>query len=324
MKSKALVLFSGGLDSILAVKLLQKQEIEVEGINFVTPFSSSETPERIAKMLRLKLHKVRVGKGYFNIIKKPKYGYGANVNPCIDCKIYMLKKAKAFAKKINADFIATGEVLGERPFSQKRSLMKIIEKESGLKDKIVRPLSAKLMPATEAEKNGLVDRKKLLSIQGRSRKPQMKLAKEFGIKKYPTPGGGCLLTDPGFSKKLIDFLANEKTLTWKDVELLKSGRHFRLGKEKIIVGRNEQENKKLFDLAEKHRLSWMEVKYYMGPLTVLQGKSNTLIKKAAEITVRYSDAPKKEVELSYTKGRNKKIVRAKPINKRELEKLRII
>jgi tRNA-specific 2-thiouridylase len=324
MKAKVLVLFSGGMDSILAVKLLQKQGLRIEGINFVTPFSDLEVPEKVAKKLRLKLHRISVAREYFNIIKKPKHGYGANMNPCIDCKIYMLKRAKALAKKMNADFIATGEVLGERPFSQRRHMMKIIEKESGLKNKIVRPLSGRLMPVTQAEKRGLVDREKLLAIRGRSRKPQMRLAKQFGVKYYPTPGSGCLLTDPGFSKKLRDFLANEKTLTWKDVELLKLGRHFRLGKKKIIVGRNEQDNKKLLDLVKKQKLPWMEVKDYMGPVTVLQGKASDLVKKAAEITVRYSDAPNKEVEVSYIRSKKKKTIRSRPIKKKELEKLRII
>lgn len=309
---------------MLAVKLLQKQGLRIEGINFVTPFSDPEVPEKVAKKLRLKLHKVKISRGYFDIIKKPKHGYGANMNPCIDCKIYMLKRAKAFAKKMNVDFIATGEVLGERPFSQRRPLMKIIEKESGLKDKIVRPLSGRLMPVTQAEKRGLVDRKKLLAIQGRSRKPQMRLAKEFGIKEYPTPGGGCLLTDPGFSRKLRDFLANEKTITCKDVELLKPGRQFRLGKGKIIVGRDEKENEKLITLARKNRLPWMEVKDYMGPVTVLQGRTGGMIKKAAEITVRYSDAPRKEVEIELHEGKIKKIIKARPMSKKELEKLRII
>jgi len=324
MKSKALVLFSGGTDSMLAVKLLQKQGIKVEGINFVTPFSDPEIPKKVAKKLRLKLHRISVARGYFDMIKKPKHGYGANMNPCIDCKIYMLKRAKAFAKKMNADFIATGEVLGERPFSQRRSLMKIIERKSGLKDKIVRPLSGRLMSVTWAEKKGLVDRKKLLAIQGRSRKPQMRLAKEFGIKNYPTPGGGCLLTDPGFSKKLRDFLANEKNLAWRDVEMLKPGRHFRLGKGKIIVGRNEKENEKLITLAKKQKLPWMEVKDHMGPVTVLQGRTKGMIKKAAEITVRYSDAPRKEVEIELHEGKIKKIIKARPMSKKKLEKLRII
>jgi tRNA-specific 2-thiouridylase len=321
-KPRALVLFSGGMDSMLAVKLLQKQGLEVEGVNFVTPFSSPETAEKSAGRLGLKLHVIRVSRGYFGIIRRPVHGYGANMNPCIDCKIYMLRKAKAFARKAKADLIATGEVLGERPFSQGKGQMKTIEEGAGLKNRIVRPLSGKLLPPTLAEKKGLVDREGLMAIKGRSRKPQMRLAREFGIREYPTPGGGCLLTDPGFSKKLRDFLENEKTLAWQDVELLRLGRHFRPGKGKIIVGRNEQENGNLLALAKMQKLAWMEAKGFKGPVTVLQGREKGLAGKAAGLTVRYSDAPKEsEVEL-HRRGR-KRTLRAKPISRRELERMRI-
>ena len=177
------------------------------------------------------------------MLRNPKYGYGKNMNPCIDCKIFMIKKAKKYAKEIGADFIFTGEVLGERPKSQHYPALRIIEEESGLKGKLLRPLSAKLLPETEAEKKGLVNRAKLLSIQGRSRKPQFQLAKEYGITCYPSPAGGCLLTCEEYSKKLRDLLAHKKRVSMADVALLRVGRHFRLGKNKIIVGRNEAENK---------------------------------------------------------------------------------
>ena len=322
-KARALVMFSGGLDSILAVKLLQKQGIRIVGINFVTPFSNPEIPSRIAKGIGIKLRTLRVSRGYFDMLRNPRHGYGANMNPCLDCKVYMLKRAKFFAKKIKADFIATGEVVGERPFSQSKSQLLLIEREAGLKDRIVRPLSARLLPPTEAETMGLVERKRMMAIQGRPRKLQMKLAKRFGIRDYPTPGGGCLLTDKAFSRKLRDFIAHNKTLGWRDVELLKPGRHFRLGRSKIIVGRNEQENMVLHSIAKKQRLPWMEVNDYNSPVTVLQGSTRNLIRKAAGLTVRYSDAPKKEVKVRHVDGREEKTIRSKPMRKKELEKLRI-
>lgn len=322
-KAKVLVLFSGGLDSILAVKILEKQGISVEGINFVTPFSNPEIPGRVAKGIGLRLHTVRVSNGYFGMLMRPRHGYGANMNPCLDCKAYMLRRAKSFAKRIRADFIATGEVVGERPFSQSKNQLLLIEKESGLKGRIVRPLSARLLPPTFAEETGLVRRERMMAIQGRQRKPQMRLAKRFGIRDYPTPGGGCLLTDKAFSRKLRDFIAHNKALGWRDVELLKQGRHFRLGRGKIIVGRNEQENRTLLSLARKHKLPWMEVRDYNSPVTVLQGKSRTLAKKAAALTVRYSDAPKGEVEVRYVDGGREKIMLAKPMKRDEVEKMRV-
>jgi len=325
MKAKALVLFSGGLDSILTIKLLQKQGISVQAINFVTPFSAGQSyADRIAKKFRIKLHKVKVDRGYFSLIRKPKHGYGANMNPCLDCKIYMFRRAAAFAKRHGFDFLATGEVLGERPFSQIKPLMFLIEKEAGLDGKIVRPLSGKLLPETEAEKKGLIKRENLLAISGRNRTPQLSLAKKFKIKEFPTPGGGCLLTDPGFSHKLRDFLKHSKTLSWDDVSLLRVGRHFRIGREKIIVGRRHEENLALKKLAQKQKLPWMEVQGFMGPVTVVQGKSKPLIEKAAGLTVRYSDAPKNPaVKVEVHKGKKKASLQAKAAPEEEIERIRV-
>ena len=204
------------------------------------------------------------------MLRKPKHGYGRNLNPCVDCKIFILKKAKKYAKEIGADFIFTGEVLGERPMSQHGPALKIIAEESGLKGKLLRPLSAKLLPETVAEKKGLVDRNKLLSIQGRSRKPQFELAKEYGITAFPSPAGGCLLTCEEYSKKLRDLFENKKRISMADVALLRVGRHFRLGKNKIIVGRNEAENK--FLTANKIQSDfYFELADIVGPTTLLQG-----------------------------------------------------
>jgi len=325
MKAKALVLFSGGLDSILTVRLLQKQGIEVEAINFSTPFSAGQSyVDKIARKFRVKVHKVKVDAAYFSMIGKPKHGYGANMNPCLDCKIYMFRRAAAFAKKRKFDFIATGEVLGERPFSQIRPLMFLIEKEAGLDGKIVRPLSGKLLPETEAERKGLIKREDMLAISGRNRNPQLSLAKRFGIKEFPSPGGGCLLTDPAFASKLRDFLEYSSTLSWDDVSLLRLGRHFRLGKEKVIVGRRHEENLSLKKLAQKRKLPWMEVQGFMGPVTVLQGKSKQLIEKAASLTSRYSDAPKDApAKVALHTGKSKTLIEAGLISEQETEKLRV-
>ncbi|MDH5788417.1 MAG: hypothetical protein OEZ40_09030, partial [Candidatus Bathyarchaeota archaeon] len=243
---KALGLLSGGLDSTLAVKLILDQSIEVETINFVTPFCLCKkggcgAPE-VAKKFNVPLKIMSTGNDYLKIVRTPKHGYGRNMNPCIDCRIFMLKKAKKHAKEVNASFIFTGEVIGERPMSQHRKALKLIEKEAGLEGKILRPLSARLLPETEAEKKGWVNRETFMDIRGRSRKKQIALARKFAVADYPCPAGGCLLTYKEFADKLRDLFEYKKRISLKDVQLLKSGRHFRYGKNKIVVGRNESEN----------------------------------------------------------------------------------
>jgi tRNA U34 2-thiouridine synthase MnmA/TrmU len=322
---KALALFSGGLDSILTIKLLQKQGISVQAINFVTPFSAGQSyVDKTCKKLGVKVHKIKVDRDYFSMIRRPKHGYGANMNPCLDCKIYMFRRASLFAKNHNFDFIATGEVLGERPFSQIKPLMFLIEKEAGLAGKVVRPLSGKLLPSTQAEKKHLISRDGMLAISGRNRKPQLALAKKFGIKEFPSPGGGCLLTDPAFANKLRDFLKHSKSLSWNDIILLRVGRHFRIGKDKIIVGRRHEENLALKKIAQKQKLPWMEVQGFMGPVTVVQGKSKSLIEKAAGLTVRYSDTPKNSaVKVVLQKGKKKTSLEAKATPEEEIERIRV-
>jgi len=212
---KALALLSGGLDSTLAVKIIQDQGIEVIALNFTSPFCLCGGKQgcasiSMAKQLGIKLKIINKGKEYLKIIKNPKYGYGKNMNPCIDCRIFILKKAKQYAKKIDAKFIFTGEVLGQRPKSQHMKALRIIDKETGLKNKILRPLSAKLLPETEAEKKGWVNRDELLAISGRSRKEQISLAKKFNMDFFCS-GGGCLLTYKEFSSKLRDLFEHKKT-----------------------------------------------------------------------------------------------------------------
>lgn len=249
---KALVLYSGGLDSKLVVQILQEQGFEIEALNFKLPFGCSfcENSEN-TKLTIFDVNKEPLLSEYLNILKNPKFGTGAGINPCKDCKIFMFKKAKEYADKNNIKVIATGEVVGQRPMSQIPSAIKIIDKELGFE--ILRPLSAKLLPETNVEKIGLVDRKKLLKISGRGRKEQMKLAKEFKIE-YPTPGGGCLLCEKSPAKRLKRLL-EENLINEKTLPLTKIGRHFFINGTWFIVGRNERESKIISDLAIKNKTS---------------------------------------------------------------------
>jgi tRNA U34 2-thiouridine synthase MnmA/TrmU len=328
IRIKAVSLLSGGLDSILATELIRNQGIEVVAFNVKTPFSipkkdGSSEAAQAAHKLKVPLKVVVVEKDYLKMLRKPKHGYGRNMNPCIDCKIFMIKKAKKYAKEIGAEFLFTGEVLGERPKSQHYRALRIIEEETGLKGRLLRPLSAKLLPETVAEKRCLVDRNKLLSIQGRSRKPQFKIAKDFGIKSYPSPAGGCLLTCEEYSKKLRDLFDHNKRISVADVALLSIGRHFRLGKNKIIVGRNETENKQL--ISKKRPADYcFELPDIVGPITILQGaKSKSAIETAAKLTAYYSDATVDKVKVSYGKEMLNKFINISVPSKIDVEKLRV-
>ncbi|MEM3783990.1 MAG: hypothetical protein QXY88_03035 [Candidatus Bathyarchaeia archaeon] len=326
-KVKALALLSGGLDSTLAVKLILDQGIEVEAINFVTPFCLCKKggcgASEVAKKFGIPLKIVSLGDEYLRVIRKPKYGYGRNMNPCIDCRIFMLKEAKKYAREIGASFIFTGEVLDERPMSQHLKALKIIEEEAGLEGKILRPLSAKLLPKTQAEKKGLVDRNKLLDIRGKSRKRQIALAKEFGITDYPCPAGGCLLTYKEFAAKLRDLFKHKKLISLMDVQLLKVGRHFRFGKNKIIVGRNKEENEKLLRLKAQSDY-FFEAQGCGSPITLLQGpKIKQAIEKAAQLTAYYSDQKTGKVRVKYGREKLEKSVFVERPSIEEVEQLRI-
>jgi len=310
---KALSMFSGGLDSLLATKLILDQGIEVEALHFVSVFNVHEKGKgdvvaEAAKDLGVPLTVINVGNDYLKVIRNPNYGYGKNMNPCVDCRIFLLKKAKKYAKEVCASFIFTGEVLDERPMSQHYKAMKLVEEESGLKGWLLRPLSAKLLPETVIEKKGLVDREKLLAIRGRSRKPQLRLAKEYGLKHYMTPAGGCLLTCKEFGDRLRDLFQHKKRVSTADAALLKVGRHFRLGVNKIIVGRNEAENKVLAETKAAGDY-WFEVSDVVGPVTILQGaKTKKAIETAAALTAFYSDAKTDRVAVGYGKDKLDKSV----------------
>jgi tRNA-specific 2-thiouridylase len=324
---KALSLLSGGLDSILATQLILNQGIDVEAVNFMTPFCLCRKGEcgatGTAKRLGVPLKVVSVGNEYLRMVRKPKHGYGRNMNPCIDCRIFMVKKAKKYAKEVGAAFIFTGEVLDERPMSQHLKAMKIIEEESGLKGRLLRPLSAKLLPETVIEKKGLVNREKLLDIRGQSRKPQIKLAQKFSISDYPCPAGGCLLTYKEFANKLRDLFRHRRRCSMADVALLKVGRHFRCGENKILVGRNETENKILTAKKVPHDY-YFEVPDVGSPVTVLQGmKNKKAIEVAAALTAFYSDAKSARVAVNFGReSMNRSLIVSVP-SRAEVESLRI-
>ncbi|MGQ9624770.1 MAG: hypothetical protein ACUVT9_05305 [Candidatus Bathycorpusculaceae bacterium] len=326
-KVKALALLSGGLDSTLAVKLILDQGIDVEAVNFVTPFCLCKKggcgASEVAKKFNIPLRIISVGEDYLKVLRNPKYGYGKNMNPCIDCRIFMLKKAKKYAQEIGASFIFTGEVLDERPMSQHMKALSIIEEEAGLRGKVLRPLSAKLLPKTEAEKIGLVNREKLLDIRGRSRKRQIELAKQFEITDYPCPAGGCLLTYREFANKLRDLFNHKKKVSRKDVQLVKSGRHFRLGKNKIIIGRNEAENKVLLQMKAAGDY-YFEAQGCGSPITLLQGpKTRGAIEKAAELTAFYSDQKTGEVLVKFGRESLDNSIKVLVPSREDVEKLKI-
>ncbi|MDI6786224.1 MAG: tRNA 4-thiouridine(8) synthase ThiI [bacterium] len=326
MNRKAVALISGGLDSILAVKTILSHGIEIIGINFISPFFNKDMAVKVSEQLGIALEVFDITLDLLEVVKSPKYGYGKNMNPCIDCHALMIKKAGEFMENIGASFIITGEVLGQRPKSQSKDTLYIVEKESGFKGKIIRPLSQKLLLETLPEKEGLIDRDKMFSFSGRSRKPQMELAKELGIKSYPTPAGGCKLTEPSFSNRLKELLFKELDFSITDIELLRIGRHFRLDNGvKVIVGRNKDENEKLLKLKEKGYI-FLEVKDYKSPITIIKGTNKEAIKIAAAITARYSDAKNEDkITVSYWKDNLllKKSIITKPLSIEKIEKLRV-
>lgn len=303
---KAVALLSGGLDSNLAVRMMQEQGVEVEAIAVKTPFCDFDCGKgcghrvkEVAVDLGIKLKTVYFGEEYLKMLKDPKYGYGSGMNPCIDCRGMMYNAAKEHMEKIGADFIITGEVLGQRPMSQNGNALKIIENETQTNGKIVRPLSFRHLPLTDAEVQGLVKREKLGDIKGRSRRGQLQLAKKYDIADPPNAAGGCLLTDPAFSKRVRDLYDHSKDTPpdMNDVELLKIGRHFRLSDNtKLIVGRNKMENEILESLKLEDDII-IEVSNHVGPTCLLRTKkqSQKEIEIAASTALRYSDSPKDEL-----------------------------
>jgi len=327
---KAIALLSGGLDSTLAARVVMEQGVELEALNLMTVFCTCThrgatclASQKAVETLGLPLKVLNVSEEYLCVVKGPKHGYGRNMNPCIDCRIFMLKKAKARMEESGAAFIVTGEVLGQRPMSQRKDAMRLIEKEAGVEGFVLRPLSAKVLPATVPEKEGWVDREKLLEVQGRTRKPQMALAEHYGIHDYPCPAGGCLLTDPGFAKRMKDLMTHDSNFSLNDVHLLKMGRHFRFSPEvKLVVGRQEEENQKIETFAQGGDIL-LKVSGFPGPLSLLRGKLDGRdLERAAAITAYYSKAKDlRNVEVIYKgpdEGPGQSLL-APPILREEIE-----
>jgi tRNA-uridine 2-sulfurtransferase len=268
---RAIVLFSGGLDSILSTKILEEQGIDMTALTFVSYFFDAEQAKKSAQENDIKLVIRDIFIPHLAVVRNPLFGRGAGMNPCLDCHLLMLKEAKKLACETKFDFMATGEVLGQRPMSQNLRALELIEKKAGLAGKILRPLSAKIMPETEVEKSGLVARDRLFGISGRSRKAQMKLAKKYGIDNFPSPAGGCILTDKEFSKKLNELLDKVKRPKKSDIELLRLGRHFWIGRTRIVIGRNHEENLQLKKLAEKGD-TLIEPRDIPGPTAFVRGR----------------------------------------------------
>jgi tRNA-specific 2-thiouridylase len=288
---KALLIFSGGLDSMLAGQVIRTQGIDVVGLFFETPFFSSAKAKESAASIDLSLKIIDLTASHLQIVRKPKYGYGGNMNPCIDCHSLMLRRAGELLEKEEASFIISGEVLGQRPMSQNLRALSTVAKASGFNGLILRPLSAKHLPLTIPEQMGWVKREELLDFSGRSRKPQMGLAKKLNIQGYPSPAGGCLLTDPIFSRRLRDLLKSGTECEVREIELLKLGRHFRLSpRAKLVVGRNKEENETILSLSREAGLI-LRVESIPGPTALLCGElTQDSMNLALSITASYSDA----------------------------------
>ena len=307
-KGRAFSLLSGGLDSLLATRLIMEQGIEVIGLHFMTPFfgyqkkgQEERYQERWKRLYGIQARIIDVSDEYFRVLRHPRYGYGKNFNPCIDCKIFFLSRAKAMMEEEKVDFLVTGEVLGQRPMSQRRDTMRIVERDSGTDGFLLRPLCALLLKPTRPEVAGVVEREKLLAMSGRSRKPQMELAERMGIRHYPSPAGGCLLTDPELANRIRKLFSRSSTVTVNETLLLQVGRHFQLTEDQhLVVGRREEENEKLTDLSQEGDIL-IKLQGIPGPLGLLRGPGEEEgLRLAASIVARYSKAKEQDrVEMMY-------------------------
>jgi len=324
-KIRAFGLVSGGLDSILALLVLQEQGIKVTGLAFETPFFSADRAQKAMAEISAPLRVMDITDDHLAMLKEPRYGYGRNMNPCIDCHALMLKQAGIIMEEEGYDFLFTGEVLGQRPMSQTGSSLRLVSKLSGYDGYVLRPLSARLLPATIPEEEGKVDRERLLDIQGRNRKRQMAMAEKYMISSYSTPAGGCLLTDPGFSERLRDLFDAPRWWEVRDIELLKVGRHLRLSPDvKIVVGRNKRENEIIRELARPEDVL-VNIKNIPGPLVLVPGGGDhESLKMASLVCASYSDAPVEEdVEVSLMTEERTSIIVTRSMERERLKSLMI-
>jgi tRNA-specific 2-thiouridylase len=321
---RAVGLISGGLDSALAAKVIKLQSIDVIGVSFVTPFVHPRV-EKLAQNIGIEIKVIDISSEYLNLVKNPRFGFGSNLNPCIDCHILMLKRARDFMLKHKANFIITGDVLGQRTMSQNKPALRKIEKESGLEGFILRPLSAQLLSLTIPEQRGWVQRSQLFSFSGRSRKPQLELARQLGLQGFNQPAGGCLLTDPGFSRRLRDLLTYQREFNLGDIELLKLGRHFRVSDQaKLVLGRNQAENQHLIGFLRQGDFL-MEPIDIPGPTALLRAGaiSQALLELSAGILVRYCDQNDNQVDISVKNGKVNQIISCSVMEHKKVEALRV-
>jgi tRNA-uridine 2-sulfurtransferase len=330
-KGKGIVLFSGGLDSLLAARLLMDQDLDLIGFYGALPFVAPDAepsdlkPVRLASQIDLTMRVHRCGKEYIDILRNPSHGYGKHMNPCIDCHIYFINKAAELMRELKADFVATGEVVGQRPMSQMRHTMNHIEKETGLKGRLLRPLSAQLLKPTIPEEEGIVNRDLLLGINGRSRKEQFELARKYDIREYESPSGGCLFTDRFIAKRVQDLFVHEGDIASIDLYLLTIGRHYRINDSaKIIVSRKERENNEL----EKYRSTsdYFIIPEFKGPAVYARGiLSETDMDLIGSIMLRYGKA-EDSVPLVTVYSQEtiiKKLTVENPVSDEYLDRLRI-
>ena len=330
---RAVALYSGGLDSTLAILTVLRQGIEVKAVTFLNHFgcdisdksSCSKDPFSAAEKFGFEVKLCHLADKFIRIVKDPKFGHGKNMNPCIDCRILMLREAREFMDMTGAEFLITGEVLGQRPMSQRRDALDIIDREAGLRGLILRPLCAKLLKPTVMEEEGTVNRDLLYGFSGRSRKPQMALAADFGLTDYPAPAGGCLLTEPNYSFRLRELLDHEADPSLEDLALLRLGRHFRVSHGcKIIVGRNRSENEAMLSLGAG-KSAYLRVEAHASPVVLMQGRATEeIIRIAASLCARYSDARHLDaVDVKVNDRGSSFTLRAGPANEDLIEQYKI-
>lgn len=336
MAVKTIGLLSGGLDSTLAARIMKKLGFDIVALNFMSPFCTcthkghgcKNEAARLAEELGVPARVEFMGKEYIDLVRDPKYGYGKNMNPCVDCRIMIFRHARRIMEEEGAAFIFTGEVLGQRGMSQKLDRMALIDREAGLTGLVVRPLCARLLPPTIPEKEGLIDREKMLAIHGRSRKEQIRIAKEeFGMTENLCSSGGCLLTDPHFAARMKDMLAHDESASVKDARLLRLGRHFRITDElKLIVGRDHEENEKLRRMARPEDFIFYPART-RGPLSVARGKlSRESVELSGAVAARYCDgANGAPLEIKYHRKGDESVftISASPASEGTLAKLRV-
>ena len=325
---RGLGLRSGGLDSMLSGLVLKDQGIDVTWVCFETPFFSAEKAHRASQITGIPLIVHSIFPIYLEMLKNPAAGYGQYMNPCMDCHALMFRLAGDIMKDKGFDFLFSGEVLGQRPMSQTFPSLRYVAKRSGMDGYIVRPLSAKRLPESIPEKEGLIDRERLLDLSGRSRKPQIRLAAQYGITSYPAPAGGCLLTDKGYSNRLRDLFDHQTAYTESELHLLKYGRHLRLNPHtKMIVGRTREENEWIIKFMDPTRDTVLKIMGYPGPTAIIPGGDVTeaTLKQAAAICAGYSKAPNQShVDALITEPSGRRFIRVMPIPSGDVKDLLLL